>query len=229
MSDGSSSSSQSTPETLYSSTMGSNLFINTMMANATEKSRRDIRPTSRASVREWDRQSATVSEGHEVDGRNLRAARDLHAGRAIEREDETGQEGRDGPTVAWLDRWATTYVPKCYIKRRANLRAHSISKSLGIVSAILFILGNVLVFYPFPTSRITCYHSSPMLWWGVIAVTGVGWFLLLQVFFVVVVVGIGGLAVVVSGILQSMSHARADSYLGSPAPRRTSSTTPHPR
>ena len=36
-----------------------------------------------------------------------------------------------------------------------------------------------------------------MLWWGVASVTSVGWFLFAQVFFVVVVVGIGGHAVLV--------------------------------
>ena len=36
-----------------------------------------------------------------------------------------------------------------------------------------------------------------MLWWGTMAVTGVGWFLIGQVLFVVAVVGIGGHAVLV--------------------------------
>jgi hypothetical protein len=37
-----------------------------------------------------------------------------------------------------------------------------------------------------------------MLWWGVMTVTGVGWFLLLQLFVVVFVVGLGGQAIIVS-------------------------------
>lgn len=36
-----------------------------------------------------------------------------------------------------------------------------------------------------------------MLWWGTMAVTGVGWFLFGQVLFVVAFVGIGGHAVLV--------------------------------
>ena len=70
---------------------------------------------------------------------------------------------------------------------------------MGALSAILFVLGNVLLFHPLPRpSQQTCYHSAPLLWWGVMTVTGVGWFLLVQVFVVVVVVGVGGQAVLVS-------------------------------
>jgi hypothetical protein len=75
-----------------------------------------------------------------------------------------------------------------------------ISKTLGTISAILFVLGNILVFYPNPVSNTTCYRAAPMLWWGVMTVTGVGWILFGQVFFVVVVVGLGGQAVLVSPI-----------------------------
>lgn len=74
----------------------------------------------------------------------------------------------------------------------------SINKALGVISFVLFILGNVLLFYPLPSEQDTCYHSAPMLWWGTMAVTGVGWFLIGQVLFVVAVVGIGGHAVLVS-------------------------------
>ena len=72
---------------------------------------------------------------------------------------------------------------------------------MGLLSAALFILGNVLVFYPSPvTNYDTCYQAAPLLWWGVMTVTGVGWFLIGQLFVVLVVVGIGGQAVVVSSV-----------------------------
>lgn len=72
----------------------------------------------------------------------------------------------------------------------------SISRTLGFISTILFILGNILLFYPPPSDQ-SCYSANPMLWWGVLVVTAVGWVLLLQVFFVVVIVGLGGAVVLV--------------------------------
>ncbi|ORY33436.1 hypothetical protein BCR39DRAFT_520050, partial [Naematelia encephala] len=71
------------------------------------------------------------------------------------------------------------------------------SKLLGVISMFLFLLGNILLFYPKPSSEQTCFHAAPMLWWGVMTVVGVGWFLFLQVFVIVVIVGIGGQAVLV--------------------------------
>jgi hypothetical protein len=44
----------------------------------------------------------------------------------------------------------------------------------------------------------TCYHASPMLWWGVMTVTGVGWFLFGQILLVVLFIAIGGSAILVS-------------------------------
>jgi hypothetical protein len=70
-----------------------------------------------------------------------------------------------------------------------------VTKCLGGFSFILFILGNVLLFYPLPSEQQTCYHASPMLWWGVMAVTGVGWFLFGQIILVVLVIGVGGPAI----------------------------------
>lgn len=94
-------------------------------------------------------------------------------------EQEARQERRRN-VADWLDR-----------------NALRISKACGTFSTILFILGNILVFYPLPTRTKSCYHASPLLWWGVMSVTGVGWVLFAQVFVVVVVVGIGGHTVVV--------------------------------
>ncbi|CAD6577148.1 MAG: hypothetical protein TREMPRED_001869 [Tremellales sp. Tagirdzhanova-0007] len=93
-----------------------------------------------------------------------------------------GEHGEEPPNgyALWLDR-----------------HAPEISKGCGAFSVLLFVLGNLLVFYPLPNRPESCYHASPMLWWGVASVTGVGWFLFAQVFFVVVVVGIGGHAVLV--------------------------------
>jgi len=74
------------------------------------------------------------------------------------------------------------------------------------VSAVLFVLGNILVFYPPPTRAESCYHASLMLWWGVMSVVGVGWVLFVQVFVVVVVVGIGGHAVLVCVLMIYSQH-----------------------
>lgn len=62
---------------------------------------------------------------------------------------------------------------------------------------ILFILGNILLFHPRPSAE-TCYGASPLLWWGVMLVVGIGYILLAQIFFVVVIVGLGGAIVLVS-------------------------------
>jgi len=78
---------------------------------------------------------------------------------------------------------------------------------LGVISFILFILGNVLLFYPPPTQQQTCYHASPMLWWGVMTVTGVGWFLFGQIVVVVLIIGVGGPAILVCFPLVSRSLA----------------------
>ena len=78
---------------------------------------------------------------------------------------------------------------------------------LGAISFVLFILGNVLLFYPPPTKQQTCYHASPMLWWGVMTVTGVGWFLFGQIVVVVLIIGVGGPAILVCLPLVSRSLA----------------------
>jgi hypothetical protein len=78
---------------------------------------------------------------------------------------------------------------------------------LGAISFVLFILGNVLLFYPPPTQQQTCYHASPMLWWGVMTVTGVGWFLFGQIVVVVLVIGVGGPAILVCSPLIPRSLA----------------------
>lgn len=69
--------------------------------------------------------------------------------------------------------------------------------SLGLLSLALFIYGNVLLF----TSLDTCRRSAPLLWWAVMVVVDVGWFLLLEVVLVVLVVGVVG-----PGILVSLSN-----------------------
>lgn len=61
-----------------------------------------------------------------------------------------------------------------------------------MISTILFVLGNVLLFYPTPSPTTGCYAASPMLWWGIMTVVGVGWVLFAQVFFIAVIVGLGG-------------------------------------
>lgn len=120
-----------------------------------------------------------------TDPETLRLAREAHEAEAL-------------PTsglASILDKWANTSVRAA--PGRPLLTRRSISKSLGLISIVLFILGNVLLFRPLPTHAATCYHAAPMLWWGVMTVTGVGWFLFFQMFVVMFVVGIGGHAVVV--------------------------------
>ncbi|WVR00173.1 hypothetical protein IAU59_007315 [Kwoniella sp. CBS 9459] len=61
--------------------------------------------------------------------------------------------------------------------------ARTVRKWLNVIGLVLFILGNILVFKPIPSStRVepTCYNASPMLWWGVMSVTAVGWVLAAQ-------------------------------------------------
>ncbi|KAK8853222.1 hypothetical protein IAR55_003924 [Kwoniella newhampshirensis] len=104
-------------------------------------------------------------------GRNsLQAARDM-----VAQHQESGLElPVDSRLPVGLDKWA----PK-------------ITNFLALLSSLLFILGNVLLFHPLPTGP-SCYTASPMLWWGVMSVTGVGWFFIAQVLVMVLVVGIGG-------------------------------------
>ncbi|WWC64556.1 uncharacterized protein I303_107167 [Kwoniella dejecticola CBS 10117] len=71
-----------------------------------------------------------------------------------------------------------------------------LSKVFGLLAFILFILGNILLFSPLPSTPLSCYHAAPLLWWGVMVVTGVGWFLLAQLLLVVVLVGLGSAVVV---------------------------------
>lgn len=108
---------------------------------------------------------------------------------------------RDQTTpVVWSTSWKlsrhgehTPTVTESY--KELIIRA---TKGLGASAVILFILGNVLLFYPLPSKQETCYHASPMLWWGVMAVTGVGWFLVGQVLVVVLIIGVGGPLILVS-------------------------------
>ena len=71
--------------------------------------------------------------------------------------------------------------------------APKISLSLGLLSLALFIYGNILLF----TSLDTCRRSAPLLWWAVMVVIGVGWFLLLEVVLVVLIVGVVGPGILV--------------------------------
>ena len=63
---------------------------------------------------------------------------------------------------------------------------------MGRLAATLFVLGNVILFAPWPSRENTCYRAAPTLWWGVMTVTAVGWALIFHVFFIVFVVGLGG-------------------------------------
>ena len=128
-------------------------------------------------------------------------------------EQEARQERRRN-VADWLDRNALRWV----VDGRIMLTGQRISKACGTFSTILFILGNILVFYPLPTRTKSCYHASPLLWWGVMSVTGVGWVLFAQVFVVVVVVGIGGHTVVVSPHIQSLPMLAAHKLVGDIAP-----------
>ncbi|WWC94903.1 hypothetical protein V866_001755 [Kwoniella sp. B9012] len=95
--------------------------------------------------------------------------------------------------------------------------AHKLSSFLGLLSFILFILGNILLFKPLPSNDMSCYNASPMLWWGVMTVTGVGWALLAQMILVIVVVGIGG--TVLMAILRNFGITLPSSSSRSPSNR----------
>ncbi|WWC72039.1 uncharacterized protein I206_105998 [Kwoniella pini CBS 10737] len=92
------------------------------------------------------------------------------------------------------------------------------SKALGLLAFTLFILGNILLFSPMPSKPLTCYHSAPMLWWGVMVVTGVGWFLLAQVLLVVVLVGLGSALMVAILSKIGIDTASAASVRSEPKP-----------
>lgn len=39
--------------------------------------------------------------------------------------------------------------------------------ALMVPRIVLFVLGNVLIFHPWPSTTTTCYNSAPLLWWAV--------------------------------------------------------------
>lgn len=115
-------------------------------------------------------------------------------------EEERAEEARASvwTKIARAMDWA---APKCVFRaydlliRPADfLSLTRISMSLGLLSLALFVYGNVLLF----TSLNTCRRSAPLLWWGVMAVVGVGRFLLLEIVMVVLVVGVVGPGILVS-------------------------------
>ena len=114
-----------------------------------------------------------------------------------------------------------------HIQDQANQRR--LTKLLGAFSFVLFVLGNVLLFHPLPTSQQTCYHASPMLWWGVMTVTGVGWFLFGQIIIVVLVIGVGGPAILVCHPIPNSESADQSDYITPttllPHPFRTGTST----
>lgn len=107
--------------------------------------------------------------------------------KSLPRGQAVGSEKPFGPSIS------------ARLAKALDQAAPRISTCLAIISFALFITGNILVFSPVPKPGVqTCKQASPFLWWGVIAVTAVGWFLLAQVVLIVGVVGIGGSAVMVS-------------------------------
>ncbi|OCF77329.1 hypothetical protein I204_01317 [Kwoniella mangroviensis CBS 8886] len=133
---------------------------------------------------------------HHGDNNNIRAARSLV------NSPETIYEGLD--QARSLGRYMDSIAPK-------------LSSFLGLLSFILFILSNILLFKPLPSDDMSCYNASPMLWWGVMTVTGVGWVLLAQMIFVIVIVGIGG--TVLMAILRNFGITLASSSTRSPSNR----------
>lgn len=135
------------------------------------------------------------------------------SGTAREALEQAPPEGNQEPPV--VSTWAT----------RMDRLAPVISKTMGCLAFSLFVCGNVLLFYPAPTSRKpTCYHAAPMLWWGTMTVVGVGWFLLLQMLFVALIVTAGG-AVIVLG-LQRLGVLPPSPTPEPPRPPRPSPLTP---
>ncbi|WWD03667.1 hypothetical protein V865_001723 [Kwoniella europaea PYCC6329] len=130
------------------------------------------------------------------DNNNIRAARSLV------NSPETINEGFDQADS--LGKYMDSIAPK-------------LSSFLGLLSFVLFILGNILLFKPLPSDDMSCYNASPMLWWGVMTVTGVGWVLLAQMILVIVVVGIGG--TVLMAILRNFGITLPSSSSQSPSNR----------
>jgi hypothetical protein len=52
-----------------------------------------------------------------------------------------------------------------------------------------------------------------MLWWGVMTVTGVGWFLFGQIIVVVLIIGVGGPAILVCHLIPSSESADQSDYI----------------
>ncbi|KAK4684479.1 4,5-DOPA dioxygenase extradiol, partial [Tremellales sp. Uapishka_1] len=110
----------------------------------------------------------------DFEDRRMGRRRSVQARQLVERMNRTTVVGGEqaGRFTGCVDRWA----PR-------------VSVSCGALSAVLFVLGNILVFHPAPTDPHSCYYAAPLLWWAVMTVTGVGWFLIAQVVFIAGVVG----------------------------------------
>lgn len=206
---GVSSSSHTTPDASYSSRMDSQLSLDALAQYAMDADGRDEKSdrerigasattttrTAASTVPAADSTPTLLNFTGSYAHSELQAARDLHDGRTLGPFRRT-QASR---AAAILDYWAPTCVR--LFAACISVQNHtdcSVSKSLGAISAILFVLGNVMLFHPNPAREDTCYQAAPMLWWGVMTVVGIGWILLAQVFFVIIVVGLGGQAVLVS-------------------------------
>ncbi|WVF72983.1 hypothetical protein IAT40_007801 [Kwoniella sp. CBS 6097] len=101
----------------------------------------------------------------------------IGAGRRLEVSGygQTGSDRQEAPAA--LERAETSGVVSFKLARQLR-------KWVNLLALILFILGNILVFKPLPSKsgqpKPTCYNASPMLWWGVMSVTAVGWALAAQ-------------------------------------------------
>ncbi|KAL7418418.1 hypothetical protein Q5752_006876 [Cryptotrichosporon argae] len=121
-----------------------------------------------------------------TEGGDTAAAREnLDQARALLRSrDEDGDEADDEPDSAFV--------------RFLDRLAPQLSKAMGALSFLLFILGHVLLFVPDPTHPASCIHGAPVLWWGVMAVVAVGWALALNVLAVITGVYLGGTVVAIA-------------------------------
>ncbi|WRT70202.1 uncharacterized protein IL334_007196 [Kwoniella shivajii] len=184
-----STQSSRTPETIYISTYTSMPSFTSLSPDRQNGGRKESRLTPHIvrEVREHRENDGSVPS---AEGGNARDEDDaertdresLMAARQMVRPDHAIEDGQNGMGSSWRE--ATDRI------------APKISKFLGLLSFVLFILGNILLFSPSPSNQESCYRSSPMLWWGVMTVTGVGWFLLAQIVIVILVAGIGGTLVV---------------------------------
>ncbi|OCF44636.1 hypothetical protein I317_01523 [Kwoniella heveanensis CBS 569] len=111
---------------------------------------------------------------------------DPHEGEANAQSGERQQSVASASADRATGQPQATQVERTEVSGVVSLKVASrLRKWINVLAFVLFILGNILVFKPLPSESgdPTCYNASPMLWWGVMSVTAVGWAFAAQVVF----------------------------------------------